>query len=34
MLEQPSMIKRPVVEAGPRTIVGFDPETYRTAFTA
>jgi arsenate reductase len=28
MLAQPSMIKRPVLEAGGETIVGFKPETY------
>jgi arsenate reductase (glutaredoxin) len=28
MLAQPSMIKRPVLEAGGRLIVGFTPETY------
>jgi arsenate reductase len=28
MLSQPSMIKRPVLEGGKRTIVGFKPETY------
>jgi arsenate reductase len=28
MLAQPSMIKRPVLEAGGRLIVGFNPETY------
>jgi arsenate reductase len=33
MLEHPSMIKRPVVEAGSRILVGFDPDTYRAAFT-
>lgn len=32
MLVQPSMIKRPVLEAGGRLIVGFKPETYATAF--
>ena len=34
MLAQPSMIKRPVVEAGSQTIVGFDPDTYGAAFTS
>ena len=29
MLEQPSIIKRPVLEAGRRLLVGFDPEAYR-----
>lgn len=28
MLEQPSMIKRPVLEAGNTLLVGFKPETY------
>ena len=28
MLEQPSMIKRPVLEMGARVLVGFKPETY------
>ncbi len=28
MLAQPSMIKRPVLALGDRTIVGFKPETY------
>ena len=28
MLAQPSMIKRPVLEAGKRLLVGFTPETY------
>jgi arsenate reductase len=32
MLVQPSMIKRPVLEAGGTLIVGFKPETYATAF--
>ena len=31
MLDQPSMIKRPVLEAGGETIVGFKPETYEGA---
>jgi len=31
MLAQPSMIKRPVLEAGGRVIVGFDPATYQQA---
>src|ERR1044071_570783 len=32
MLDQPSMIKRPVLElAGGRLLVGFKPETYRDA---
>jgi arsenate reductase len=28
MLEQPSMIKRPMLEAGRRVMVGFSPEEY------
>jgi Spx/MgsR family transcriptional regulator len=28
MLEQPSMIKRPVLETGKTLLVGFSPETY------
>ena len=32
MLAQPSMIKRPVVEAGDRIIVGFKPERYEQFF--
>jgi arsenate reductase len=28
MLEQPSVIKRPVVEWGPKTTVGFDPDAW------
>jgi arsenate reductase len=31
MLEQPSMIKRPVLELGERLIVGFRPEVYESA---
>jgi arsenate reductase-like glutaredoxin family protein len=32
MLDQPSMIKRPVLEFdGGRLLVGFKPETYRDA---
>ena len=34
MLSQPSMIKRPVLDLGDRTIVGFKPEIYRAAFPA
>jgi arsenate reductase len=34
MLAQPSMIKRPVLEAdGARIVVGFKPDVYREAFT-
>ncbi len=32
MLAQPSMIRRPVLEAGGRIIVGFRPEIYAAAF--
>ncbi|EUC00552.1 ArsC family protein [Rhizobium sp. CF080] len=32
MLAQPSMIKRPVLEAGGKLIVGFKPEIYEEAF--
>lgn len=32
MLEQPSMIKRPVLEACDRITVGFKPEIYQTVF--
>jgi arsenate reductase len=32
MLAQPSMIKRPVLDLGDRTIVGFKPEVYEIAF--
>jgi arsenate reductase (glutaredoxin) len=31
MLDQPSMIKRPVLEANGKLIVGFKPETYQQA---
>ena len=31
MLEQPSMIKRPVLEMGRRILVGFKPESYAQA---
>ncbi len=31
MLDQPSMIKRPVLDAGDRLLVGFKPETYEKA---
>ena len=33
MVAQPSMIKRPVLEAGGKLIVGFKPEIYATAFS-
>ncbi len=29
MLEQPSIIKRPVLESGRTLLIGFDPEKYR-----
>jgi arsenate reductase len=32
MLAQPSMIKRPVLDLGGRTIVGFKPAIYEAAF--
>ncbi len=32
MVEQPSMIKRPVVETGSRILVGFKPEIYQAEF--
>lgn len=32
MLEQPSMIKRPVLEAGAKLLVGFKPDEYAKAF--
>jgi arsenate reductase len=32
MLAQPSMIKRPVLEAGKTLLVGFKPEDYKAAF--
>ena len=34
MLAQPSMIKRPVLDLGDRTLVGFRPEIYAAAFGA
>jgi arsenate reductase len=33
MMTQPSMIKRPVLEADGKLIVGFKPELYAAAFT-
>ena len=33
MLAQPSMIKRPVLDMGDRTIVGFKPERYAAVLT-
>ncbi|MCG7393989.1 ArsC family reductase [Microvirga sp. ACRRW] len=32
MLDQPSMIKRPVLDLGGRLVVGFKPEQYETVF--
>ena len=32
MLEQPSMIKRPVLDVGGKLMVGFKPEAYAKAF--
>jgi len=32
MIEQPSMIKRPVLDVGGKLIVGFKPEVYAKAF--
>ena len=34
MLAQPSMIKRPVVEANGELLLGFDPDRYAAAFAA
>jgi arsenate reductase len=34
MLEQPSMIKRPVLEMGARILVGFKPEEYAKSLRA
>jgi len=34
MLEQPSVIKRPVFEVGERLLVGFDEEAYQQSFSA
>ena len=34
MIEQPSMIKRPVLEANGQILVGFQPESYKQAFAA
>ena len=33
MLEQPSMIKRPMLDLGDRRLTGFKPELYRAALT-
>ncbi|MET0746564.1 MAG: ArsC family reductase [Rhizobium sp.] len=34
MLEQPSMIKRPVLEADGKLLIGFKPDAYDAAFEA
>lgn len=34
MLAQPSMIKRPVLDLGDRTLVGFKAELYQSAFAS
>lgn len=34
MLAQPSMIKRPVLDLGSSTLVGFKPELYQDAFNS
>lgn len=34
MAAQPSMIKRPVIEAGGKLLVGFKPELYEKTFAA
>jgi arsenate reductase (glutaredoxin) len=34
MLDQPSMIKRPVLDVGGKLLVGFKPEQYEKAFGA
>ena len=34
MLEQPSMIKRPVLDLGGKLVVGFSPETYKAQVKA
>lgn len=31
MLAQPSMIKRPVLDLGDKTLVGFKPDNYQAA---
>ncbi len=33
MLANPSMIKRPVLDTGPRRIVGFKPEIYESSLS-
>jgi arsenate reductase len=34
MLEQPSMIKRPVLDLGKKRLVGFNPDAYKAAVKA
>ena len=34
MLEQPSMIKRPVLDLGGKLVVGFSPDTYKSQVQA
>ena len=34
MLAQPSMIKRPVLDLGDRTLIGFKPDLYAAALAA
>ena len=34
MLEQPSMIKRPVLDLGDKLVIGFKPETYKAEIGA
>ncbi|MBN9062066.1 MAG: arsenate reductase [Rhizobiales bacterium 65-9] len=34
MMEQPAMIKRPVLEQGARLLVGFKPQAYADAFAS
>ena len=34
MLRQPSMIKRPVLDAGGKLVVGFKPDVYQATLTA
>ena len=33
MLDQPSMIKRPVLDLGSKLLVGFDPSAYDAALS-
>ncbi len=34
MVEQPSMIKRPILDLGAKRVAGFKPEIYKAAFDA